>query len=413
MGIAVAQEADDAIPLHGYRGSILGAFLVGYAIVQVPAGLLAQKLGGKTVMLWSLGLTIMCDTGTPAVAGLGPCALVVFRFGVGIGAGLLVPSVLQLMSRWIPPTETSLYMTFVVSGANIGPILAMTLSPRLFCSFGVAVGFAFWGLALLLCALAFCCLAASEPSQHSACRRCGEAQFIEQHMARASSKPVPVISLLRYTSCWGIIAGQVGFDFGWQLLLNWLPAYLMQPRIGLDLARFPMLAALPYAFGWMGAVVAGKASDELLRSKSLRVRRRTVRKASQLLGAGCGSLLLLASASAGRPALAIAAVLGALFCYQWQMAGFIVSVLDVCPANAGSFTGLANTFSMLAGALAQPLVERILTQTGSWFLALATAGFVACTGAVVFATLTDDRDVAAEASAETGRETTSWTEYSP
>jgi len=393
MGIVAAKEG--ALPLYESRGLVLGAFLVGYAFIQVPSGLLARAFGARPVLLLSAGLLALGDGGTALLAGRGLGPLVVCRLGSGAGAGLFVPAMLQLVSRWVPAEETASYMTFIVSGANIGPILAMVCSPGLVRVWGALGAFGCWSAVMGCWALAFFLLATSTPSQHGACVRSYEAEHIERHTAAAAApaQAMTPAGILRHGSCWGVIAGQCGFDFGWQLLLNWLPAYLAQPGVGLDLSRYPLLAALPYLCGWLGAVVAGQAVDAALSWKSAGVRRRHATKAAQLLGAGCGAALLLVSAAAPARSVALAALLGALFCYQWQMAGFVVTMMAVCPSDAGTFMGVANTFSMLGGALAQPVVDSILERTGSWLAALGMAGLVAFAGALGFAALADDQDV--------------------
>mmetsp|Transcript_67829 Transcript_67829/g.201863 ORF Transcript_67829/g.201863 Transcript_67829/m.201863 type:complete len:447 (+) Transcript_67829:61-1401(+) len=415
MGIVVAREG--SLPVYDSRGVVLGAFLVGYACIQVPSGLLARALGARPVLLLSAGLLALCDGATAVLAYWGFWPLVLCRVGSGAGAGLFVPAMLQLVSRWVPPSEMASYMTCIVSGANVGPILAMTLSPGLVRARGAVAAFGFWATGIGCWALAVFFLVTSTPSEHGPCVRSYEAEFIERRTAAAApAKAVSLAEILRHGSCWGIIAGQVGFDFGWQLLLNWLPAYLIQPGVGLDLAQYPLLAALPYLFGWLGAVFAGQAVDAALSWKALGLRRRHATKAAQLLGAGCGALFLLVSAAVPSPSIALVTVLAALFCYQWQMAGFVVSMMDICPSDAGTFMGVANTFSMLAGASAQPVLDAILESTGSWFAALGTAGLAAFVGAIIFAALTDDKAVsqASGPSTASGVEEAgqAWKEYS-
>mmetsp|Transcript_63802 Transcript_63802/g.128022 ORF Transcript_63802/g.128022 Transcript_63802/m.128022 type:complete len:111 (+) Transcript_63802:26-358(+) len=85
MGIVVAK--DGSLPLYDNRGMVLGAFLVGYAGIQLPSGLLARALGSRPVLLLSATLISLCDATTPAMAQCGLLGLLVCRLGAGGGGG--------------------------------------------------------------------------------------------------------------------------------------------------------------------------------------------------------------------------------------------------------------------------------------------------------------------------------------
>ena len=76
------------------QGAVMSAFFVGYLILQIPAGYLSDRFGGKWVLglgviFWSL-FTLL----TPAAAMLGISALLACRFLMGVARGGKAPHAL-------------------------------------------------------------------------------------------------------------------------------------------------------------------------------------------------------------------------------------------------------------------------------------------------------------------------------
>ena len=81
----------------------MSAFFAGYVILQVPAGYLSDRYGGK----WVLGLGVlfwsMFTVLTPLAALLGISTLLACRFLLGIAEAVTWPSIYSLYSRWVHP----------------------------------------------------------------------------------------------------------------------------------------------------------------------------------------------------------------------------------------------------------------------------------------------------------------------
>lgn len=68
------------------QGHILGAFFYGYLVSQVPGGLLAERFGGKWVLVGSLGLSTLATVLTPVAARASYVLLIFLRVLCGIGS---------------------------------------------------------------------------------------------------------------------------------------------------------------------------------------------------------------------------------------------------------------------------------------------------------------------------------------
>jgi MFS transporter, ACS family, solute carrier family 17 (sodium-dependent inorganic phosphate cotransporter), other len=108
---------------------VLSSFFVGYLLLQVAGGLLADRFGGKAVLgagvlLWSL-FTVL----TPPAAYLGLTALIITRVLMGMGEAVTFPSIYTLYSRWVPLAERARAVALANSGIPWAPC-SRCWSPR-------------------------------------------------------------------------------------------------------------------------------------------------------------------------------------------------------------------------------------------------------------------------------------------
>jgi len=69
------------------QGHILGSFFIGYTLSQIPAGLMAERLGAKWVLLAFLGASTLATLLIPVAASLGGhAAVIAARIVSGIGS---------------------------------------------------------------------------------------------------------------------------------------------------------------------------------------------------------------------------------------------------------------------------------------------------------------------------------------
>ena len=68
------------------QGHILGAFFYGYLISQIPAGILAERYGGKWVLMAFACVSTLGTLLTPVAARLGFVLLIILRIICGIGS---------------------------------------------------------------------------------------------------------------------------------------------------------------------------------------------------------------------------------------------------------------------------------------------------------------------------------------
>jgi MFS transporter, ACS family, glucarate transporter len=107
-------------------GRILSAFVLGYAVFQFPAGVLADRYGSKRMftlaMMWWSIFTIL----TAVIADI-PAkyvsliwAFILVRFLVGIGESPALPSANRMLGFWMAPGERAVGTGIFIAGLGLG-----------------------------------------------------------------------------------------------------------------------------------------------------------------------------------------------------------------------------------------------------------------------------------------------------
>ena len=110
-------------------GNLFGAYLLTYAVFNIPAGILADRIDNKYLLAMGAGLSLLASLSF-AMAKDYPVALA-SRLALGIsGAFIYVPSVRYVVVSF-PKERRASAMGFVEVGAGVGMFLALTLLPWL------------------------------------------------------------------------------------------------------------------------------------------------------------------------------------------------------------------------------------------------------------------------------------------
>jgi ACS family sodium-dependent inorganic phosphate cotransporter len=166
ISVAIIPMAEDLGWSPRTQGAVLSSFFVGYLMLQIAGGRLADRFGGKVVLgvgvlLWSL-FTVL--TPSAALAGFG--ILLAVRVAMGMGEALTFPSIYSIYGRWIPLDERSRAVGLANSGIPLGTIFALVVTPYIVERLGWQWAFYLFGVVGVLWFVAWQRLVTAEPSQH-------------------------------------------------------------------------------------------------------------------------------------------------------------------------------------------------------------------------------------------------------
>ena len=124
-------------------GRIFSAFVVGYALCQIPGGWLGDRWGSRLVLTgavvwWSVwtAMTAMAAT-LPIVEVVGIAgSLICVRFLIGIGEAAALPNFNRTVADWLKPNERGLGIGIAIGGIGVGSALAPPLTAWIMVNYG-------------------------------------------------------------------------------------------------------------------------------------------------------------------------------------------------------------------------------------------------------------------------------------
>lgn len=364
-------------------GWVFSAFLIGYALFQVPGGWLADRFGPRLVISagvvwWGLftTLTALVPSGMASSLAL----LIGTRFVLGLGEAVLFPSSNKLVSAWIPSSERGLANGLIFAGVGAGagvtpPLIIYVLSRWGWqCSFYVSAGI---GLAV---GLVWFLLVRDTPRTHPLASAV-EVEKIEAGMPvanKAHERPLPWRAILSSRNVWAITASYFAYCYVTYIFFTWFFIYLSRVR-GLDLKSSAVYSMLPFIAMVCGAPLGGWVADRITRDYSKRAGRCGVAIFGLMLAA-----VFLAVATQVESARVASIVLagGAGAIYLAQSAFWAVTA-DIAGKSAGTVSGLMNMGGQVGGAVTASLTPWIAEHFG-WTASFLVAAAVCLAGSLAW-----------------------------
>ena len=362
------------------RGIVLSSFFYGYLATQVFGGWLADRFGGKIVLglgvvWWSLFTLI-----TPPAAALSFTVLFLARVGMGLGEGVAFPAVYNLYARWIPRQERARSIALTSSGISLGTVGALLLTPTIVVALGWPWVFYLFGILGFVWYVGWHFLTTDTPDSHPGVHP-SELEFIRHNVPPVpKNETIPWAQLLSKVPVWAIIINHFCSNWGFYVLLTWLPTYFTQ-ALGVDLSQVGVYTILPWLAMFLMANVAGWVADKLIEA-GLSVT--FVRKLMQTIGFLGPTIFLSLIGSVSSAPQAITYMCCALGLNAFALSGFGVNHLDIGPRYAGILLGLSNTAGTIPGIVGVTLTGYILDVTGSWGLVFSIAAGIYLFGLLVW-----------------------------
>ena len=353
------------------QGIILSSFYVGYLIMQVMGGFLADRFGGKVVLGLGVLIWSFFTIATPWAAFSGMIGLLAARIGMGLGEAVTFPSVYSLITRWFPVHEKAKAVAFNASGIPIGTVFALVVTPIIVSELGWEWAFYLFGLVGVAWYAAWHLVVTNTPAEHPRIAA-AEMQFIAANAPATGTVEIPPMrQFLRNKALWAIIVAHFCNNWTLYVILSWLPKFV-NDGLGVAFASVGLIAMLPHLTSFLCLNIAGNIADRLIQ-RGLSVT--FVRKLMQSIGFGGLAICLLLITTVDDVWSAIGLLcLGKLFGAA-GIGGHSVNHMDIGPRYAGTLMGITNTFATLPGIVAVYITGYILQVSGSWDLVfIATAG---------------------------------------
>ncbi|OPJ56982.1 MFS transporter [Alkalithermobacter paradoxus] len=96
--------------------------LYGYAIMQIPVGILVDKVGVRKVTIWGMALTFLSSILFTYATSY--TLAIVARFFIGVGTSVVVVSIMKVQALWFDKKDFSKLSSIVSFIGNLGMLLA-------------------------------------------------------------------------------------------------------------------------------------------------------------------------------------------------------------------------------------------------------------------------------------------------
>lgn len=376
------------------QGVILGSFFYGYIFTQFPGGYISGRFGGKRVMGWCMFVAAVATLVTPLGSRVSPYFLIFLRVLVGLGEGVVFPSMNSIWANWAPPLERSKLVGFTLAGAPMGNVVAFPISGVL-CSYGFDGGwpsiFYVFGIFGLLWFIAWMLLVSDSPGQHRHISD-AEREYItssigvsEETAARRKALGTPWRAIFTSVPVWSLIISHMCANWGLFTLLTTMPTY-MKEVLKFDIASNGALSAVPYIAFWACINIAGNTAD-FMRSRG--VRTVVVRKMCMSIGTILPGVFLVATGfiTCATPYIAVTLLTLSVGFSGFQYAACFVNQLDIAPQFAGIIFGISNTAAAIPGFLGPYAVGRLTKhQTQQeWQTVFYISGVIYAMSALIYA----------------------------
>lgn len=344
------------------QGLVLSGFFWGYLLSQLAGGWLADRFGGKRVLAFGVATWSIATILTPGAAGMSLAMLLAARAALGLGEGVNFPAIFSLAVRWTEPSERSRALALNYSGGFLGTVLALLLTPVIILRLGWPAAFYTSGALGAIWLGVWGIKAADRPED---CRGVSAEELAAITADRPEVERAEVIPwrrILAERSVWAIVLAHTCNNWGFYILLLWLPTYLSR-SLGVALARVGNWALVPWAAMFVCGNLGGVIADALI------ARRWSVtaaRKSIQSIGFIGGAIPLLVLPQVASVEAAVALVTLSLAASSLGLGGWGVNHLDVGPRYAGVLMGISNTAATVPGIVGVAATGLILRATGSF-----------------------------------------------
>lgn len=339
------------------QGMAASAFFATYTIFQIPAGMLVDRYGIRTLYTCGFLLWSAASAATTLIGG--SFAMLLFlRALVGTGESVVTSSSLRYIREHFDEKQRGLAVGIYMTGTKIGPAIGIPIAAYLAHGFGWQTMFLILGAGSLFWLVPFLFLVKKDDKA---------ARGIPPSAAGKPAASITLGQALRTPLMWGIILGTFCYMYFVYYCMTWMPTYFREKH-GMSIDKMSWFAFV--SFGGMAAVtaLAGWAADKMIARGSDPVR---VRRNFTIAGFVCASTQTL-SVFTDSQSLMIFFTVAALCGLGLATANYWALTQTLMPGALP--VAIQNTAANLAGFVAPWLTGWLIKQTGSFDAPIKVVG---------------------------------------
>jgi MFS transporter, ACS family, glucarate transporter len=357
-------------------GWIMAVFTLGYALLQTPSGILADRKGPRLVIsaivtIWSV-LTAVTGFAWNYVS------MLVIRFLFGAGEAGAFPALSKVVYNWFPVKERGIVQGINFSGSRLGAAFAMPLVAWMITGIGWRHSFFVFGAVGVVFGLIWYFWFRDKPEES---RLVGENEkaFImanrQQPSPKASVNKLSFAQSLNSANVWLAMIQYICSNFTFYFTLTWMFPYIKEKFL-MDPIEAGMYASVPLIAGAVGNWVSGLMVDALYRAGKFKLSRRLPAIIGFALAAF--GMIMVTQSSSSEASIVFLAI--AVFGADMTLSPSWAFCIDIGKENSGLVSGNMNMAGNLGAFVTIIAYPYLFSWTGSnepFFYVCATLSLVA------------------------------------
>lgn len=372
MATAIPYIADEFNLTPLAMGGVMSAFFVGYALFQIPGGLLADKFGAQKVMLTGIAWWSVFTAVTGMASNL--AHMLIVRVAFGVGEGIFPAASYRTISNWFPHKDRGTATGLMMSSNAFGPALAPLFVVAIMAAWGWRMVFYSLFIPGVIMCLLIWRLIPDNPAHSKGISQAELAELKADQAAQVETSHVSFWEIIKVPAVWRTFVSFFFFDITLWGFLSWLPSYLVKAR-GFELTKMGITASLPFFAGTAGIILFCWLSDTRFAHN---------RKIPVIMTQIPGAICLYLTYAVADPSLAIAfETLGGFFLFGAFGALMALPMSAISSAITGRAMGFVNMAGQTAGFLSPILIGYLVQLSGGSF----GTSFACLVGATVLSVL--------------------------
>lgn len=249
MSVALTSIGKDLHLTEAQLGILLSSFFVGFALMQIPGGYLADKFGSKKVMVFSIVIWSLFTLLTGLAWSL--LSLLIVRFIFGLCEACFPAAATKCISENFKKENRGKAQAIMLSSNPIGVAIAPIIAAPLIITMGWRNVFIILSVVGFVVAILYAVFI--KPTTHD-------------KKTLSKEKEISLKDLIKMPTIWKLAIMNFGVSAVSWGFSSWLPSYLLKVR-HLELVKAGMVSSLPFIAGTISMVLSGWLLEKTLAGK--------------------------------------------------------------------------------------------------------------------------------------------------
>ncbi|CAB3398457.1 unnamed protein product [Caenorhabditis bovis] len=349
------------------RAVIFASFYVGGLAATLFSEKLIRCVGSTKTVLYGAIANVLGTFVTPFVAShseLGTSPLIMVRFIMGFGQGVLWPCMSVLIAHWFPVEEKSTALAIATTGNQLSVVIAMFATAEL-CQLplGWPMAFHVYGVLGIALCIIWWLFVYDTPADAAGVISSDELE----HISKLGKKHRPVKAnwkaLLTSPVVWAVAASSFAHNYITVGIITYLPLYY-KTVLNMSLTSNGVLSAIPFVGQFVSKVAYASIADQAKARKWMSVDAVTkISNSSASFGiAICFGILCFCDCS--NRVFAIFLIFMAMAFVSGYIPGYNTSVVTIAPSQTAAIASYTRLWAQIASSLA-PYLIGATTKQGS------------------------------------------------